>query len=149
MTSFDEIHDLSLTVIRDYKIDQLYNISIDDFNAFMDGFLLRSIPQFTNCKTNLNDYDLVLRQFNQTISLIEKLILSNFEVITWMDSKILDITQLQNVLNNTDFKMYSQAQNLKAKIDTREILKENNNQLMVDYGLQNIPWLEWAEGNFL
>jgi hypothetical protein len=147
-TPFDTIHNYALVVIRDYKIDKLYSLSVDDFKTFMDGFLLRSIPMFTNCQKDLNDYNLNTRQFNPTLDLTEQIILSNLEVITWMDSKILDVTQMQNQLNDTDFKMYSQAQNLKAKTDTREILREVVNQDMTNYGLKNIPWDSWAGGNF-
>lgn len=147
-TSFDEIHNLALVVIRDYKIDKLYNISVDNFKSFMDGFLLRSIPMFTNCQKDLNNYNLSLRQFNFTLNLTEQVILSNCEVVTWMDSKILDVTQIQNQLNDTDFRMYSQSQNLKAKMDAREILFERLSQSLVDYGLKNIPWDSWAGGNF-
>ena len=69
-------------------------------------------------------------------------------VIEWMNSKILDVTQMQLHLNDTDFKHYAEGQNLKEKINAREILRETINQDMENYGIKQIPWSDWINGNF-
>ena len=90
----------------------------------MDNFLLRSIPLFTNCQQDLTDYNTTTRTFNIELSLQEQMILSDLEILTWLDSQILDIKQFSLILNNTDFKTYSSAQNLTAKLNLRALLWE-------------------------
>lgn len=148
MTSFDEIYDLALVSFRDYKLDKLYDICEDNFKNVMQGYLFKAIPKFTDCKKNLEDFDLVTKVFNFTLTLTEKVILSDFLVIEWMTSKILDITQMQLHLNSTDYKIYSEERNLKGKTDVQNILIERVNQSVTNYGIKNIPWNEWAGGNF-
>jgi len=147
-TTFDDIHDLTLLVIQDFKLDELYTSSPTNFNTTMDGLLIRSLSEFTNCEQDLTDYTLSTRTFNIVLTLVEKSILSKLQVITWLDSKILDVLQLQNHLNDSDFKTFSSAQNLKAKIDAREILFERVSQSMTDYGIKNVSWTDWGNGVF-
>jgi hypothetical protein len=149
-TPFSEIYDLSLVTIRDYKIDQLYALGdLADFENFMQGFLKKAIPKFTNCAKALETIaNFTTNQFDETLTLTEKTILSDLLIIEWMNSKILDVTQMQNHLSDTDFKTFSQAQNLKAKIDAREVLREVVSQDMTNYGLKQIPWTEWGQGVF-
>ena len=147
-TTFDEIHDLTLLVIQDFKLNDLYDSSPTNFNTTMDGLLIRSLADFTNCQQDLTDYTLSTRTFNIVLTLVEKSILSKLQVITWLDSKILDVMQLQNWLNDTDFKTFSSAQNLKAKMDAREILREEVSQSMTSYGLSATPWTDWGNGVF-
>lgn len=146
-TPFDTIHDFALISIQDYQLDILYR-SRKNFNTLMDGYLLKSVPYFTNCQKDLTDYDLTLRQFNITLDLTEQIILSNLEIVTWMDAQILDVKQFSVLLNDTDFKTYSSAQNLKAKMDVQIILREKINQDMTNYGVKNIPWTDWGNGVF-
>ena len=147
-TTFDDVHDLTLLVIQDFKLDDLYTSSPTNFNTTMDGLLIRSLSEFTNCQQDLTDYTLATRTFNIVLTLVEKSILSKLQVITWLDSKILDVMQLQNWLNDTDFKTFSSAQNLKSKMDAREILFERVSQSMTDYGLKVVSWTDWGNGVF-
>jgi len=147
-TSFDEIYDLALVSFRDYKLDQLYDISESDFKNVLQGYLFKAIPKFTNCKKDLEDINTTTKQFNSILTLTEQVILSDCTVIEWMTPKILDITQMELHLNDTDYKHYSEQQNLKGKQDAQNVLREKINQDMVNYGLKNIPWSEWAGGNF-
>jgi len=148
MTSFDDVYDLTLVSFRDYKLDKLYDISVDDFKNVLQGYLFKAIPKFTNCKKDLEDFDLTTKIFNNDLNLTEKVILSDFMVIEWMTSKILDITQMQLHLNDTDYKTFSEERNLKGKIEAQNILIERVNQDTTKYGIKNIPWGEWAGGNF-
>lgn len=147
-TPFDDVEDLALMSFKDWELDALYNNEeTTKFQTLLDGWLIKSIPSFTNCKTNLT-YTLASRQLDNTLSDSEKTILSNLIVLTWMDSQIFDVRQMSLHLNDTDFKMYSEAQNLTAKVNAQVMLREKISQDMVDYGFKNVPWQEWAEGNF-
>lgn len=147
-TPFDEVYDLALVSFRDYKLNKIYDMSENNFKEIMFGYLLKAIPNFTNYNLE-NNLDIDNRKFTILLTLTQKVILGNLIVIEWMNSKILDVTQLQNYLNDTDFRQHSNAQNLKAKMEAREILREVVNQDMTVYGLKNIPWSEWADGKFL
>jgi hypothetical protein len=148
-TSFDTIHDMSLISFNDYKLTALYSSSLTNFKIIMDNYLLKSISLFTNCLQDLTAYSLTTRTFTATLTLAEQMILSNLEVITWMDAHILDIRQMNNVLSDSDFKLHSQAQNLTAKMNAQNILREKVSQQMMDYGLKGINWTEWGEGTFI
>ena len=147
-TSFDEVIDLTVISFKDYKLNKLYAISEEDFKTVMRGYLLKAIPKFTNCKKDLEDIDLVNKVFNNDLTLTEQVILSDYTVIEWMTPQILDITQMELHLNSTDFKHYSEQQNLKGKLEVQNVLRERVNQDTTNYGLKNIPWNEWASGVF-
>jgi hypothetical protein len=146
-TSFDDIHSYALMSIADWRLDQIYTVSPANFNTVLDGWLIKSIPLFDNCNQELS-YDTATRTFTNTLTLAEQTILSNLEILTWMDKQVLDVRQFSNVLNSTDFKIFSSAQNLTAKINAQEILRERVSQQMQNYGLKNVPWSDWGDGNF-
>ena len=146
-TPFDDIYDLFLVEIKDYKIDYLQAWPTEISN-YLQGFLMKAIPDFDNCVQNLEDYNLTNTQFNANLTLTEKSILSNLMVIKWLNKEINDVTQFNLHLNDTDFKHYSEAQNLQQKTSHRDGLREIINQDMTRYGLKNTPWSDWANGNF-
>lgn len=43
-TSFDNIEDLALVTVNDYKLLNLYNKNKDQFNQWVDGFLISAVP---------------------------------------------------------------------------------------------------------
>ena len=148
-TSFSEIYDLSMVVIRDYKINLLFDPDdLTAFENFMLGYLKRAISKFTNCEKDIDNTDFSSDEFDVILSIKEQVILADLVVIEWLSSKILDVTQIQLHLDDASFKHYAESQNLTAKINTREILREVVSQDMTDYGFKNVPWSEWAGGNF-
>lgn len=151
-TSFDSIQDMFLLVVKDYKLDKLYLISqanhTNDFKNYLDGFLIISIPEFDNCIKNLENINLTDRYFYDNLSLKEQLIISKWMVMKWFDKEIQDVTQFNMHLTDTDFKHYAEANNLKSKMDYSVHMREKINQDMVNYSIKNIPWDDWAAGNF-
>lgn len=53
MTSFDEIIDIALVKVDDYKIMKAYNQSQDVFKQYCDGFLINAIPNSFNANSLL------------------------------------------------------------------------------------------------
>jgi hypothetical protein len=147
-TPFTDIYDLFLTQIYDYKINQLYTISITDFETYLQGFLVNAIPKFKNCTKDLTDIDLTSGTFAATLTLEEKTILSDLMIVQWMVKEIQDVSQFQLKLNDTDFKHYAESQNLKEKSEYMNRIREIVNQNMTNYGVSNIPWSDWAAGNY-
>ena len=147
-TTYDEIYDLALVTLRDYNLDDLYASSPTNFKAYFKGFLIRAIPKFTNCQQDLSDRNDTTSTFNITLTDKEKDILASLTNITWVQKEIKDITQMNLHMNDTDFRHFSEAQNLDAKrklwVHEREIV----NQDMTDYGLSNVDWSAWGNGEF-
>ena len=65
----------------------------------------------------------------------------------WLDFIISDTTQLGG-LQDTDFKRESASNNLKEKANYADRWREKVNQKIINYGLKNTPFAEWAVGNY-
>jgi len=149
-TTFDEIYDLALVSIRDYKLDKLFDTSETDFKNYLEGFLKKAIPHFTNCKVDLEaNASFSTDTFLVALSLKEQNILSELLTIEWFKKEINDVTQITMSMNDSDSKRYSESQNLKEKVSYYNIMREIVNQDMVDYGISNIPWADWAGGTYV
>ena len=139
-TPFDSVEDLALIAIRDYKIDKLYNHSIEQFQQYLDGFLLMAIPNFRNCRQSL-DYDIEQRQFNADLSSMEQSILADLWVIEWFNKETNDATQIQNKLQVASaFTSHSASQNLKEKSTYLDKLREGVDLKITQYQLQALPY---------
>lgn len=136
-TSFDSIKDLALIIIRDYKLDKLYEKSVDDFQTYTDGMLIKSIPKFVECLQPL-DYDKDKREFANELSLKEQSILADWFVYTWFETNVNDVTQFNLHLTNTDFKHYAEANNLEAKSEYLDRMREKIKQDSLDYQNENL-----------
>ena len=139
-TPFDSVEDLALIAIRDYKIDKLYNHSIEQFQQYLDSFLLTAIPNFRNCRQSL-DYDIEQRQFNADLSSMEQSILADLWVIEWFNKETNDATQIQNKLQVASaFTSHSASQNLKEKSTYLDKLREGVDLKITQYQLQALPY---------
>lgn len=144
MTAYTEIYDLFLMTAKDYKLDELYNLSVDDFSTYLQGFLIYAIADFDNCKKDLESRDDVAGTFNVDLSTKEKVILARLMVMAWLKSQIQNVTQFQLNLNDKDFKHHSESQNLTAKREYYRVLREEVNQDMVDYGYKDLDIDTWG-----
>lgn len=148
-TLYSEVTDFFLLLIRDYEIDEIYDSSLDDFETFLNGILKLAIPDFDYCNQDLGLRNETDKTFLITLTDKEKSILARLMVLVWLERKIQDVTQLQLHLNDTDFRHYSEAQNLKEK---QSYYLQKKEQVEIDigrYGYQNADWSSWANGVFL
>ena len=152
-TSFDNIEDLALITIRDYKIDKLYNLSQDNqqpeqFQRYLDGFLLSAIPNFDRCIQSL-EFDLENREFLVDLSLKEQSILADLWIIEWFSKETQDAVQINNKLQvSSAFTTHSAAQNLKEKSVYLDKLKETLNLKITQYQLSSLFNLNKSASNF-
>lgn len=140
-TSFDDIEDLALIEIQDYRIDGLSN-DIEAFHTYLDGFVVKAVPHFTNCLQSLS-YDLDSREFDKDLSNTEQEILACYVVEMWLKQVTQDITQMNLHMTNKEFKVYSEAENLKQKSEHLDRTREKVKQLSVEYQLQNIGQISY------
>lgn len=138
MTSFDVIEDLALVGVDDYKLLKLYNQSEEGFKNWCDSFLIKAIPNFYQCRQNL-DYDLTNREFLSDLTNLEISILADLWVIEWMLREVQNSAQIQNKLQTSGgFKNHSSAQNLKEKSSYLDGMREKVRQKITEYQLQDI-----------
>lgn len=138
MTSFDEVEDLALVIINDYRLRKLWEKSEEEFKTYMDGFLIKSIPQFKQCKQSL-DYNMETRMFMSTLSLIEKSILADLLVIQHYcrDNDTYALYR-QHLQNSGSFKNHAESQNLKENSVYADKLREEVDRQIVAYQLEDL-----------
>ena len=139
-TPYSEVFDLFLASIQDYRINRLYEKSVEDMENYLIPFLIKAITNFRKCKTDLEDRDDENRIFNQTLSTDEKVILSNLMMVEWLTKEVNDILQMRLYLQDTDFKTYSQANNLREKRELLITMKEIVDKQIVQYSYNNFDW---------
>ena len=120
MTSYDDILDLALVSIEDYHLNRLAVDSPKDFNRVLEGFMVRGLANFENCRKDLSDRNDEERVFNCELSEIEKSIIADYTVVAWLDKEINDVRQITGMMqNNKEAHRYSEANNLNSKINRR------------------------------
>lgn len=145
-TTFNEIYDNFMMTITDYRLITLYSASVTDFQTYLSAWLIQSIPEFTNC-----DQSLAYSSFEFTETLTQK----NIDVLIllmkkkWFEKELENILQMTNVVQDRDFKMHSQANNLKEKRERLITLQEEVSQKLVDYEFAySTDWAAWLNGEF-
>ena len=147
-TPYDEIIDLALVSIRDYKLDKLYRIDENSFREVLIGFLTRAIPNFDNCLSNLGEQD--ENGFISDLTIYEKDILADWTVIKWLDKEINDVRQITGMMQNkNEAHRYSEANLMKEKLNMRAAKYEEVDRKQTKYGLRNTDWKVWGSGNDL
>ena len=137
-TSFDEIEELGLIIIDDYKIMKVYNSDQSAFKKYLDGFLTQAVLQFYQCRQDLT-YDTTTRFFTHTLTMLEKSILADFFVINWWRRETNNAAQIALKLKvSTSFSFNSESQNFKEKQTIIDKLEEQVNLKITEYMLQDL-----------
>lgn len=144
-TAINDVLDMALTSLQDYKLNNLYSKDEAKWKSYMLGFLNIAIADFDNCEQDLSYNG---DNFVSTLTMQEKLILSRWLVYEWFVREINNVLQFNTKLTDNDFKHYSEAQNLQAKMEYKDRTREVVKQMMIDYEKNNIDYGEWANGNF-
>ena len=145
-TSFSEIYDNFLMTITDYRLITLYNASVTDFQTYLSAWLIQSIPEFTNCDQSLTYSS---SEFTETLTQKNIDVLILLMKKRWFEKELENILQMTNVVQDRDFKMHSQANNLKEKRERLITLQEEVSQKLVDYGFAySTDWAAWLNGEF-
>lgn len=147
-TPYDEVFDLFMFHIKDWKLETLFQTNPSDFETVLQGFMVLALPKFENCDQSLARTD-SSKTFTETLSEKNKTIIAALMVEKWLEREVQDIRQMNIHLTDRDFKHYSEAQNLKEKSDHWSKVQELNSQTLVDYSLNNRSlWSDWLSGNF-
>ena len=127
-TPFTDIYARAIFRFADYEF---LKQDIETREGVLEKYLISAKTEFQRvCKTDLGDYDLELKQFNQTLDdeVIE--ILSLGIAFYWLSYKALSSELLKNVLNSKDYYYYSPANLLKEAQTLRKTLRSEFNSKM-------------------
>lgn len=154
-TAASDIYDLFTSYTRDYRIDTVYSTSgSSGLNTYLEPWLLASIVEFDNiCDQSLIYIKAVTTgsgdgEFAVDLSLKNQIILALIMVKYWMETQIQDVVQMNNHLQDRDFKTHSAAQNLRAKQDYLIQISERINSRLVEYGYEANDWTNWKVQDF-
>lgn len=147
-TSFEEIYELFLSKIQDYKIRNLFSVDSNVATDLCQKFLYGAIAKFRSCRKDIKTVNKEIGEFNVTLDITEQEILSNLMVEVWMNRNIMNITEMGLNLNDNDFKHYSEEKNLSGKQAARDEIREITSQEIWHYEFDNNLWRDWAAGNY-
>lgn len=146
-TSFDSVIDMALIIIRDYKLDVLYQDDADSFNLVLQGYMLKGLPKFeVSCVDSLA-YNLETRTFERELSDVEIDIISDWTVIMWYTDQINDVLEFKEPLSDVDFKRLATGQNLKPRQAYLQELRRKAKQDATNYQFMHIDKLPYFNGN--
>jgi flagellar basal body P-ring protein FlgI len=75
--------------------------------------------------------------------------LSKLMVEKWLEKEVQDVNQMNLHLQDRDFKVYSESQNLKEKSLHLDKVKEYNAQSITVYSYnKSTDWANWFSGTF-
>lgn len=146
-TVVSTIYDRFLMLVNDYKLVALYDSSQTNFETYLGGWLDFAINDFDICTQSLV-YSGTTPTFTATLTTENQLILARIMVKYWLQKEVQDVTQMSIHLQDRDFKTYSEAQNIMAKSNHLDKIKEDVSQALVDYGLKTADWTSWLDGTF-
>lgn len=130
MTPYSNVYKRFLRKITDYRLGELSNEDVEDV---MNGYLDGAISSFTKCEKDLRNRDDKKQVFYEDLTDMEQEILAKSLVVEWIEPQINSIMNLQPILNDHDFKTYSQANFLKVKLELKDDLQNEIDNLMIDY----------------
>lgn len=146
-TSFDSVIDMALIIIRDYKLDQLYESDAESFNLILQGYMLKALPKFAvSCVKSLA-YDLDNKTFIEELDDIEIDIISDWIVIMWYTDQLQDVLEFKEPLRDVDFNRFATGQNLKLRQSYLEELRRKAKQDATNYQFLHINNIPYFNGN--
>lgn len=138
MTSFDQIETLALSIVEDYKLSKLFESNYDNFQKFCDGLLFNALPQFTECRQDLN-YNVETREFDVDLTNLEIYILSRYWVIAWWERENNNAAQIALKLGiKNQYSYNSESQNFKEKQNVIDKLREEVDRATQEYLLLDL-----------
>jgi hypothetical protein len=133
--------------VQDYRLVDLYNTSEDDFDTYLEAWLLYSINEFSMCSQDLT-FNTTTDVFSVDLTQQNKLILAKLMMKYWLQREVNNITQMNLHITDRDFKIASEAQNLREKVKYLNIVKEDCAQMLNEYEYKNNSWDDWFNQSF-
>lgn len=147
-TPYSDVFDLSMVQIKDWKLDALYDTSVSSFETYLQGFLVLSIPEFDEfCDQSLSRDDSA-KTFDEDLTDKNKIMLSNILIKHWFKKEIQDIRQIKLHVGDRDFRIASEANNLRAKESYLVLKIEEISHDLIEYDWYGKDFTDWVNGTF-
>lgn len=137
-TLYSEVFDLFMSSIASYELDNLFSSSVTNFETRLTGWLINAIPNFDGCLKDLEDRNDNTKQFTATLTTDEKVILSNLMIVEFLKKEVNDIRQMRQKLGDPTFKAYSEANNLKERVNLLSTMNDLVQAQITRYQYKNI-----------
>jgi hypothetical protein len=147
-TPLSEVFDLFMMTVTDYRLLALFNSSEPDFENYLQAWLEFAIVDFNGCDQDL-DFSDTTKEFPVILSRENKIVLATLMMKFWLQKAVNDITQMNLHVQDRDFKVASEAQNLREKVAALNVVKEQCSQLLNDYSFKRVDWEDWQNQNFI
>lgn len=142
MTDFEDIYDLALMKMKDYRLDNLAVTNYEGFLNYLRGLLVSGLGEFSGC---LNDLSYTSRTeegvtkyyFNADLTVLEKDILSEIIAYNWFQQNNNDILVYKNKMTVKEFKNLEISSGLKARVEYLDKWREKIHQKISQYQLSN------------
>lgn len=129
-TTFRELADSVFLKIKDLDLSQLPE---DTAYQIVIGYMKPACVQFQSCSgQDLSDRDDEMGEFNFRLTDTNFELLSNYMVVSWLDSQILTTNNLRSRLTSSDFKSLNLHNQLSKLMELRTMLKSENDQLAIN-----------------
>ena len=138
MTSINEVIDLFLMLVNDYKLKQIFDAG--NLEEYVEVWLRMAIVDFNRVRTLPLSYNPISKTFSEVLTDEEISILSQLMVKYWLTKEVNDVLAMENVLQDHDFTRHSEAQNLDAKRNLLNRQTEDCKQLLIQYGYDHFVW---------
>ena len=145
-TSFDSVIDMALIIIRDYKLDALYESDETSFKQVFQGYMLKGLPKFEVSSIKSLEYNLTNREFVEDLDSVEIDIISDWTVIMWYTDQLQDVLEFREPLSDVDFKRLATGQNLKPRQAYLQELRRKAKQDATNYQFQHMNQLPYFNG---
>ena len=135
-TPYTDIIDLVLALLKSYEIDQIFDKAVtdspDDDTAGDKALVIYLLPYFkyasgelqiagSKIDTSRDDSEM---SFNSLLSDAEQLIFAKYILVGYLHQETFDILQMKLHLQDGDFKTFAEKNNLEAKLNVLNTLKD-------------------------
>ena len=152
-TLSSSVFDFFLTNVDDYRLTSMYqNSGSLVLDTYLEPWLLESVVDFDEvCSQDLT-YTVTSGSsegfFTADLTTKNQLILARIMVKYWFAKDLQNILAMRNIIQDKDYRVYSQANNLKAKQDLYNGKCEEIAQLLTEYGYDQNAWSNWRNQIF-
>lgn len=129
-TPLSEVYDFFLTKVTDYSFLSLNETG--DLEPVLYKHLRSAIVRFTSTTKDLT-VDTKAQEFAATLDDFEKEILATLMSISYVSTKITHIKNLEQVLSDKEYKIYSTANHLAQLVALRKDMNLEASNLMISY----------------
>lgn len=148
-TPGSDVFDFFLSTVDDFRVDAIYSTSGSmAMETYLTPFLMNSVNDFDMCDQDLTyteATDDIGGYFDTTLTMKNKLMLSQIMTMYWLKRELLNAMQIKNLLNSRDFKRTSEGSNITSKRMLYNEIAEEVAQRLNNYGWNDNSWSSWRD----